>query len=85
MHDDIEGAVRKVLPALNLAPASFELDRGFLVRARRRSRPSVLTLNDLAIQRWIEGALCVEELSTMRWTSSRPASLVLDALDMSLS
>jgi TIR domain len=47
---DVEGAVRRVLPALNFDPASFEFDRGFPARARRRAKPSVLVVNDLANQ-----------------------------------
>ncbi len=47
---DLEAIVRSVLPALNLDPASFSLDRGFLARARRSGKPRVLAFNGLKKQ-----------------------------------
>src|SRR6516164_5036585 len=47
---DLEKAVHAVLPALNLEPAGFQLDRGFLLRAQRSARPIVMVLNNVASQ-----------------------------------
>src|SRR5215212_4630491 len=42
---DVEEAVRHVLPALNLRPDTFHLDRGFLARAQQSGAPRSSTLN----------------------------------------
>jgi hypothetical protein len=44
---DVEMAVRQVLPAVNLDPADFKLDRGFVARAQRSNRYLGTTLNDI--------------------------------------
>lgn len=45
---DIENAVRKVLPAVNLRPEGFKLDAGFLQRALRSGEPRVINLDSIA-------------------------------------
>jgi hypothetical protein len=47
---DLEAAVRLVLPALNLEPSQFHLDRGFLGRAQRSSTPLGISLNTVKNQ-----------------------------------
>lgn len=47
---DVEKAVRVVLPALNLRPDQFRLDRGFLLRALRSGQPRAIALNGVADQ-----------------------------------
>jgi hypothetical protein len=45
---DLEDAVRKVLPAVNLRPEGFELDAGFLQRALRSGQARVVNMNSPA-------------------------------------
>src|SRR5438552_13924024 len=45
---DLEDAVRKVLPAVNLSPELFKLDAGFLQRALRSGEPRVVNLERAA-------------------------------------
>src|SRR2546423_1800096 len=48
--NDLEKAVRWVLPALNLDPDGFQLDRGFLARAQRTSTPRAVTIKEVTDQ-----------------------------------
>lgn len=63
--DNVDGAVRRVLPRLNFAPASFELDRGLLAGARRRAKPSVLALEEFANQRVFVGIIPTTDPDTV--------------------
>lgn len=47
---DLEKAVRWVLPALNFDPNGFQLDRGFLTRARQTNKPRAVTINEVTAQ-----------------------------------
>lgn len=46
----LEATVRHVLPALNLEPSSFKLDRGFAARAQRSGKPRAVSLNTIQQQ-----------------------------------
>jgi TIR domain len=47
---DLEKAVRRVLPALNFDPHGFQLDRGFLARARHTGQPRAVVINKVTDQ-----------------------------------
>lgn len=47
---DVEAAVRLVLPAVNLDPAGFALDRGFIARAQRSRSYLGSAVNSMACQ-----------------------------------
>jgi TIR domain len=47
---DVEAAVRRVLPAVNLDPGGFALDRGFIARAQRSERYLGSALNNMSCQ-----------------------------------
>lgn len=48
--NDVEAAVRLVLPALNLEPAQFQLDPSFFTRAQRSRTPLAVVLNQATCQ-----------------------------------
>ena len=47
---DVEAVVRLVLPAVNLDPSGFALDRGFIARAQRSQRYLGSALNNMSCQ-----------------------------------
>src|SRR5690349_19050936 len=47
---DVEAAVRRVLPAVNLDRGGFALDRGFIARAQRSERYLGSALNNMSCQ-----------------------------------
>jgi hypothetical protein len=50
VQDDLERAVRSVVPALNLEPKDFRLPDNFVRRAQRLEKPRPLSLNGIARQ-----------------------------------
>ena len=56
---DVEAAVRLVLPAVNLDPAGFTLDRGFIARAQRSQKYLGSAVNSMACQ-FVFAGLCAD-------------------------